>query len=107
MHNLKTDLEGALRWLYNCHKEVEERFLQALKRVPSFGDDIVDGQLGEYVEHIANWPRCNDCWNFESGRYFGDKGLEIQQTRYVRLLPKCSANPGLKRDQVVIPLVEL
>jgi hypothetical protein len=106
MHQFNTDFEGAMKWVCEYHEEVETKFLDALKRVPSFGPEV-DKQLEEYILHLANWPRCNDCWNFESGRYFGTKGLEIQKSRYVPLLPKVLPEPTLKREQVVVPLVEM
>ncbi|KAJ7137766.1 terpenoid synthase [Mycena epipterygia] len=106
MHQFNFDLYGAMAWVVHYHEEVETRFLDALKRVPSFGPEV-DSQLHEYIEHLANWPRCNDCWNFESGRYFGNKGLEFQKTRYVPLLPKVDMDRTLKRENVVVPLVPL
>ena len=93
------------RAVNSAGKEVEARFLDALKRVPSFGP-AVDAELQVYITHLANWPRCNDCWNFESGRYFGNKGLEYQRTRLVPMLPKRAHNPTLKRELVEVPLVE-
>jgi Delta6-protoilludene synthase len=106
MHQLNTDLPGAMEWVSRYHEDIEARFLDGLKRVPSFGT-AVDHQLQQYIEHIANWPRCNDCWNFESGRYFGSKGLDIQRTRYVHLLPKRKVDPALRQQQVVVPIVDL
>lgn len=108
MHDLQTDFEGALEWVVNYHAEVETKFLDGLKRVPSWGREI-DGQLERYQQGLANWPRCNDCWNFESGRYFGNKGLEIQKTRRVTLLPRAvfpSRDTLLRQKNVIIPLVE-
>jgi hypothetical protein len=106
MHQFNIGLKDAMEWVVNYHEEVEAKFLDGLKRLPSFGSKV-DEQLEEYILGLANWPRCNDCWNFESGRYFGNKGLEIQESRYVPLLPKVSINPNLKREEVVVPLVEL
>ncbi|KAJ7110784.1 isoprenoid synthase domain-containing protein [Mycena crocata] len=106
MHQFNIDLHAAMAWVVDYHEEVETRFLDGLKRVPSFGPKV-DRQLREYIEHLANWPRCNDCWNFESGRYFGNKGWEIKKTRYVPLLPKAELDRTLKRENVVVPLVEL
>ena len=105
MHQFNCDFDAAMDWVANYHKEVETRFLDTLKRVPSWGPEV-DRQLAVYIEHLANWPRCNDCWNFESGRYFGNKGLEYQKTRLVPMLPKRPQNPLLRRDQVEVPLVE-
>ena len=108
MHQLNTDFEGAMEWVVNYHTGVETRFLDGLKRIPSWGPEM-DRQVQEYVTGLANWPRCNDCWNFESGRYFGSKGREIQKTRVVPLLPKATEardDSSLRRENVVIPLVD-
>ncbi|EED81950.1 predicted protein [Postia placenta Mad-698-R] len=106
MQQFNTDLEGAIAWVVNYHEDVEIKFLDGMKRLPSFGP-TVDKELEEYVLALAIWPRTNDCWNFESGRYFGSKGLEFQKTRYVPLLPKVKNDSTLKREQVVVPLVDL
>ena len=82
-------LPDAMKWAVAYHEEIKKQFLDAMKRVPTWGNDI-DEQIVVYVEHLAGWPRGNDCWNFESERYFGSKGLEVQKTRYVKLLPRRS-----------------
>ncbi|KAJ7688277.1 isoprenoid synthase domain-containing protein [Mycena rosella] len=106
MRQFNTDLQAALAWLYEHHAQVQARFLDALKRVPSFGPQV-DPQLERYISGMAIWPRCNDSWNFESGRYFGDKGLEIQKSRWVPMLPKVERDPMLRADNVRVLLVEL
>jgi len=105
MKQFNTDFKGAMNWVTQYHEDVEARFLDGLKRVPSFNPEL-DAQVQEYIEHLANWPRCNDCWNFESGRYFGKMGREIQKTRYVPLLPKVNHDPTLRKEDVAVPLVE-
>ena len=84
------NLQEALEWLAAEHKAREDRILTsswpqvaALRYSPE-----VDKLLKYYVDHVLNWPRANDSWNFESGRYFGSEGLRIQKERVVRLLPK-------------------
>ena len=105
MRQFNTDFEGAIDWVVRYHKEVEAKFLDGLKRLPSWGPDM-DKQVQEYIYGLAIWPRTNDCWNFESGRYFGDKGREYQKTRRVPLLPKVVQEKALHREDVDIPLVE-
>lgn len=101
-------LDEALKWTANRHEEVQARFLDGMKRLPSFGPDV-DPRLQQYIQAIATGPRANDCWNFESGRYFGSKGLEIQSTRIVPILPKVVVDNRctLRRENVVVPLVDL
>ncbi|KAF9806349.1 hypothetical protein IEO21_08705 [Rhodonia placenta] len=106
MHQFNIDLEAAMTWVASYHKDVENKFLDGMKELPSFGP-VVDKELEEYILALAIWPRTNDCWNFESGRYFGSKGLQVQKTRYVPLLPKVKTDPTLKQKQVVVSLVDL
>ena len=107
MNQFGYTLDEALKWTADYHEEVEARFLDGMKRVPSFGPDV-DPQLQQFIQAIAMWPRTNDCWNFESGRYFGSKGLEIQKTRIVPIMPKVVDNHrSLRRENVVVPLVDL
>lgn len=105
MHQFDLDIAGAMEWTANLHKAIEAKFFDALTRVPSWGKDI-DEQVVEYIYGLGNWPRGNDCWNFESGRYFGSKGPEYQKTRLVPLLPKRRQDAGLHRENVIIPLVD-
>ncbi|KAF8904746.1 isoprenoid synthase domain-containing protein [Gymnopilus junonius] len=95
MHQFNVDLEGAMAWVVEYHKECH------------LGDLKLTGKWRNTFTGLANWPRCNDCWNFESGRYFGNKGLEIQKIRLVPMLPKKIPDSHLRRENVVVPLVEL
>ncbi|KAI9442056.1 terpenoid synthase [Lactarius psammicola] len=80
-HNLLTavmsekgvDLDGALDWLTEYNGEILSRFREQFQDAPV---------------RLAYWIRGHDCWSFESERYFGTKGPEIQKHRLVTLLPK-------------------
>ena len=76
---MKLDLEGAMKWAADYHSGSRRKFLEGLKKVPSWGEEI-DIQVQQYLNGIACWPRGNYCWSFESGRYFGNKGLDYQKT---------------------------
>ncbi|KAJ6534215.1 terpenoid synthase [Mycena capillaripes] len=99
------DLDGATTWVSAYHQRLQAEFLDAMKRVPSFGAEL-DVQVQEYLAYLANWPRAQDCWNFESGRYFGSKGSEVQLTRRVQLLPKVQMD-ATTREEVLVPVIEL
>ncbi|KAG7439316.1 uncharacterized protein BT62DRAFT_913951, partial [Guyanagaster necrorhizus] len=47
-----------------------------------------DAIASHYWNGTAIWVRCNECWQFESGRYFGSNGRAIQQDRMVTLMLK-------------------
>ncbi|KAI0290412.1 terpenoid synthase [Multifurca ochricompacta] len=91
MYQNKTDIQEAMNWVSEYHKELEEKFMDIYEnKIPKFGKPV-DEQLAQYVDGIGNWVRANYQWGFESERYFGKKGLEIQRTRWVTLMPKkCS-----------------
>ncbi|KAG0703646.1 terpenoid synthase, partial [Suillus ampliporus] len=90
MLELSLDRSGALAWAARYHAEVQKRFIDGIAKVPSWGPSV-DVQVKEYLDKIATWPRGNNCWGYESQRYFGTRGPEIQQTRLVPLLPKVSS----------------
>jgi len=87
MLELGLDRSGAMVWAARYHAEVEKRFIDGLAKVPSWGPSV-DVLAKEYLDGIATWARANHCWSYESKRYFGSRGPEIQQTRLVPLLPK-------------------
>ncbi|KAJ6485388.1 isoprenoid synthase domain-containing protein [Mycena vitilis] len=96
------DLDAATAWMDTYHRQLQTKFLDGLNSLPSFGPHL-DAQVRDYVAHLANWPRAQDCWNFESGRYFGSNGPKIQLTRTVPLLPRVGADA----QDVVVPATEL
>ncbi len=89
MHENNQQLEEAIEWVAARHRE---RFEHALATWPralalSFSRQVNE-DLRVYIDHIMNWPRANDCWNFENGRYFQGDGLRVMKERVVELLPK-------------------
>ncbi len=88
MHHNKTDIQGATNWVNDYHKELEAKFMDLYEnKIPKFGEPV-DTELVRYVDGLANWVRAVEQWGFESERYFGKKGPEIEKTRWVTLLPK-------------------
>jgi hypothetical protein len=74
------------------HQVLFDRFLALYDKVTSSptqtgldGDSGVAARL--YAQGLGNWVRANDQWSFESVRYFGARGSEVQLTRWVDLLP--------------------
>nr|BBH51501.1 putative sesquiterpene synthase [Clitopilus sp.] len=90
-HEFGQGLGHAVNWIESYNKSLRRSFLSAIERVPSWGEEI-DTQVAEYLYGLANWVRANDCWSFESHRYFGKHGREIQVHRVVDLAcghPEC------------------
>ncbi|KAI0059029.1 terpenoid synthase, partial [Artomyces pyxidatus] len=88
MRELDISIDAALEWVYRRHTEVLAEFIDGRNNLPSFGSAELDRQVAEYVENIGYEVRGLESWCFESRRYFGDRGLEVQKHRIVELLPK-------------------
>lgn len=89
MHEYHLDLQGALDWVAERHKERVDHALKTWPAVLALSiSPEVEADFAVYLDHLTNWPRANDCWNFENGRYFGTEGPRIQKERVVALLPK-------------------
>ncbi|KAI5995364.1 terpenoid synthase [Pisolithus marmoratus] len=86
--------------------EIEARFINGLFALPSWGATL-DIQIKEYLNGIANWVRANYCWSYESQRYFGSRGMEIEKTRLVPLLSKASRDPKLREQDIVVADLQL
>ena len=84
MHELGLDAQGAIDWLDRYIADVIAGFLDNVANMPSWGKDV-DRQVKIYIDGVAQWVRGGDDWSFESGRYFGSKGLEVQKTRVMSL----------------------
>jgi hypothetical protein len=113
-HNLLTvvmnekgvDLDGALDWLSEYNGVVLSRFQEQYRMLPSWGPDV-DPIVTAFVERLAHLIRGHDCWSFESERYFGRKGSEMQKHRLVTLIPRSRnpdvtpmmARPGARTDE--------
>jgi hypothetical protein len=87
MDELKTSVEGALKWLEYHHNYCKKTFLDNYQKVPSFGPEI-DPHVAHYIQGLGNWVIANVSWSFESARYFGTKGVEIREHRMISLLPR-------------------
>ena len=83
------NVQGSIDWLEQYAAGVHAKFLSNVEKLPSWGKDV-DRRVKIYVDGLAQWVRGNDDWTFESGRYFGSKGLEIQKTRIMTFLPPIS-----------------
>ena len=102
MNEKGVDLNGALDWLAEYNAVILSRFQAQYQMLPSWGPDM-DPIVTTFVERLAYWIRGHDCWSFESERYFGLKGREIQKHRMVTLLPrskKPNVTPMMARPSI-------
>ncbi|KAG5719892.1 Pentalenene synthase [Termitomyces sp. T112] len=87
MHQEKIGLDEAMKWIDDYYSKLVCKFLNDLNYVPAFGEGF-QSELERYLDGLGNWVRANDCWHFESHRYFAESGVDIQQSRKVVLLPR-------------------
>jgi len=89
--HLERDLEGTLQWLLDYYDQDIEKFLACREKVlkkdgfPSFCPRI-DREVADYIDGLGFCVRGHNEWVFNSQRYFGDNGLEIQKHRKVVLV---------------------
>ena len=90
MHEKRLDLDGALVWLAEEHQRQVDLALDLWPQALALrlGTPEVAKNLAFYVDHLMGWPLGCECYSFESSRYFGDEGLQVQKNRVVELLPR-------------------
>ncbi|KAF8474316.1 isoprenoid synthase domain-containing protein [Gautieria morchelliformis] len=89
MEQYNTDAQTAMNCLGKLHDELAEQFCDVWMKIPTFGGPV-DREIRTYLDGVANWVRANDTWSFESMRYFGNRGLDVQSTRKDQLLSRSS-----------------
>ncbi len=90
MNEKKVNLHRALDWVAEYHGQVLSEFQAQHQVLPSWGP-IIDRKVKTYVGRLAQFIRGIDSWAFETERYFGTKGREVQKQRIVTLLPRKGA----------------
>ena len=105
MHQFKLDLHHATEWAAQYHSVAKARFLNTFTRLPAFGANV-DAALQEYVAAMGAWPRGNHCWCFESERYFGTKGAQVQKAGKAPLLLKREMDPEMRREKVEVQVID-
>jgi hypothetical protein len=91
-------VQDAIGRVSTIHDRLAAQFLGVFHSLPSFGSPAVDDMIQYYAEGLGNWIRANDCWSFETWRYFKDDGPRVQKERVVELLPRD------KPMNVILPL---
>jgi hypothetical protein len=89
MHAKNLSPQTAVNWIGDWHDQILEEFLHCRDNLPSWGPKI-DRQSP---------PICGSCilgsgsgvWSFETHRYFGTQGPEIQKSREIYTLPRIDA----------------
>ncbi|KAG2040647.1 terpenoid synthase [Suillus americanus] len=102
MHELDTDVNGAMLWVMDHHTKIEKKYFEAEAAIPKWGEPI-DSQVREYCNGLGNWVRANYDWHFESERYFGTNGVEVQRRRWISLMGRKSRKDHLKGCEEIGP----
>ncbi len=84
-------VQEAIDWAGKLHASTVARFNQLYREVPRWGGPV-DLDVQRLIDGIARWESGNLHWSFESGRYFGKRGLEVKETRTLYLLPEAKVN---------------
>ncbi|KAF8546266.1 terpenoid synthase [Imleria badia] len=94
MNEYHTDVNGAMLWVEDYLLRVADRFHAAMADLPQW-EEPLNSQVKAYCDGLGQWVRALDDWSFEGERYFGKKGLEIKENRWMLLLPKkCTMEIG-------------
>ena len=101
MHEHSVDLQGAFYWLSGYGSKTVSRFLHDRHNLPSWGSDI-DKAVNEYIDRMARCVRGYDAWSYETNRYYGKNGLEVQKSRKIMLQHRELEMGYITRDQLLI-----
>ena len=99
IHEHHLDVPAAMKWLEEFGRHRVTTFLNGIKELPSWGPEI-DDKVRQYVDDMGYLIRGTDSWSFESGRYWGEKGKEVQTTRMVTIWPEKSGEGLLTREEL-------
>jgi hypothetical protein len=89
----------AMRWLEEFGQDRIKVFLDGIEKLPSWGSEI-DENVRKYIDSIGYVVRGADAWSYESERYWGKKGREVERTRVVTLIPKESQVGLFTREEL-------
>lgn len=81
-HNL--DIHGAVQWAESYARDIIANFLEDLEHLPNWNSET-NRKVNAYIDGLGRIVRGYDCWSFETKRYYGDRGLDVQKSRWVSL----------------------
>ncbi|KAF8870958.1 terpenoid synthase [Infundibulicybe gibba] len=91
MHERGSTLEEAVAGISRLNDDLIRVCLEEYERIPKqWGSSTLDTEVAEYIHGIRNWVRANECWSYESQRYFGKAGLEVRRTGAVEIMQRQS-----------------
>ncbi|KUI60988.1 Delta(6)-protoilludene synthase [Cytospora mali] len=87
MREKAMDVQQAIDWTAQVHAGMTERFNQLFLQIPRWGGPL-DWEVQTFMDGVAHLVGANTQWSYETQRYLGKHGLEVQATRMLRLAPK-------------------
>nr|GAT56737.1 predicted protein [Mycena chlorophos] len=102
-HNIITHLvlhghltvQDAINHVAMKHSHLAKEFLEVAHAIPEFDTPEPEEMVRRLVDGLGNWIQANECWSFETWRYFQDDGLRVQKERSVSLLPRNTTLPPI------------
>ena len=77
-------MQEAAYWIEAKFKEILGKYVDAKKRLRSFGPGI-DGMVDKYLRGAEQWASANLAWSFDSQRYFGVEHAKVKRTLKVKI----------------------
>jgi len=96
IHEHHLDVPAAMKWLEEFGRYRVATFLNGIEELPSWGPE----KVRQYIDSIGYLVRGTDTWGYESERYWGRKGKEIQTTRMVTIWPEESQEGLLTKEEL-------
>ncbi|KAL4256103.1 Terpene synthase [Pleurotus pulmonarius] len=91
IQQFRMNIQDAMDYIENLINRLVDQFLEQWSHIPVFSGPV-DAEIRAYCNMLGIWVRGNDSWSFESERYFGERGPEVQTSRTIRLT-------GAKREE--------
>jgi len=99
IHEYHLDVPAAMKWLEEFGRQRVATFLNGIKELPSWGPGI-DGKVRQYIDDMGYLVRGTDAWCYESERYWGGRGKEVQTTRMVTIWPEKTREGLLIKEEL-------
>ena len=80
MEEYHLDLQQTLYWLSGYISRTISNFLSNRCGLPSWGEKI-DKAVSVYIDLVGMCVRGSDAWSYETKRYYGEDGLNLQVCR--------------------------
>ncbi|KZT33900.1 terpenoid synthase [Sistotremastrum suecicum HHB10207 ss-3] len=85
----RCSIQQALDHVGEWYHRLQQQFLVLFNDLSSLSTSIhLEPEIKEFIQGIGNFITGNIAWHFETERYFGKHGLEVQNHKTITLLPR-------------------